>query len=90
MAAQSSATVTKEYHSKKGLQEDLQVSAYAKPLAESVIRHGLALMELEKRVVKHRRSALRVVTPVANVNQPGSILTHGTVTVDHRWAKSPG
>ena len=83
MAAQSPATVTKECHPKKGLQEDLQVSAYAKPLAESVIRHGLALMEVEKRVVKHRRSALRVVTPIANVNKPGSILTHGTVTVNH-------
>ena len=83
MATQSSATVTKECHPKKGLQEDLQVSAYAKPLAESVIRHGLALMEVEERVVKYRRSALRVVTPIANVHKPGGILTHSTVTVDH-------
>ena len=82
MAAQSPATVTKECHPKKGLQEDLQVSAYTKPLAESVIRNGFALVEVEERIVKDRRSALRVVTPIADIQESRSILAHRPIKVD--------
>ena len=81
MATQPSMTIAKKRHTQERAQEESQVHSHSKPLPKTVIRNGLALVQIEERVIVRRRAALRVIPTATDVNQSRGILAHRAIAM---------